>query len=69
MSHPVCRAIVLSCAAAPATAQDRLAPLVSDRPDRVESSEVVGLTDDLQSDTMFSRGLNHRTTVGLSIRL
>ena len=39
---PICLAILLSCAAAPALAQEKQEPIVSDRPDLVESSEVVG---------------------------
>lgn len=39
---PICLAVLLSCAAAPALAQEKQEPLVSDRPDLVESSEVVG---------------------------
>jgi hypothetical protein len=39
---PICLAVLLSCAAAPALAQEKQEPLVSDRPDLVETSEVVG---------------------------
>lgn len=39
---PLCLAVLLSCAAAPALAQAKQEPLVSDRPDLVETSEVVG---------------------------
>jgi hypothetical protein len=39
---PICLAVFLSCAAAPVLAQEKQEPLVSDRPDLVETSEVVG---------------------------
>jgi hypothetical protein len=39
---PICLAVLLSCAAAPALAQEKQEALVSDRPDLVETSEVVG---------------------------
>lgn len=39
---PICLAVLLSCAAAPVLAQEKQERLVSDRPDLVETSEVVG---------------------------